>query len=263
MPFGPELTGEITRKGPIGACRYTIFVTAGDLITIRMKATSSALNPLVKLLAAGNAQEAIGSPGGGGGESTIVAHRLQQSGSYTIVTGSFNDESTGAFKISAVLALPTPTATATSTRTPTATATKPPPVGPAPSPSPTPSPTLTPSPTPQPPLACGGDIGYGSAVADAIPLTGMFCEHLFTGASGDVISIWLAAEDGAFDPLVELIPPGGAEPEASNDDADFPNDRNSMISEHVLQQDGVYTIRARSFNDQEAGAYVLLLVKSN
>jgi hypothetical protein len=109
---------------------------------------------------------------------------------------------------------------------------------------------------------CGGEISYGQAIAARIPAAGMFCDHTFTGATGDVVSLWLAAPNEAFDPVLELIPPGGGAPEASNDDASFPDDRNSMIDGHVLQQDGVYTIRARSFRDQGAGDYVLLLVKS-
>jgi hypothetical protein len=258
--FGQELTGEIKLKGPGGACPYRIFATAGDMVTIRMKATSLTLNPLVKLVASGGIPETMGSAGGGGGESKIESYRLLRSGSYDIVAGSFNNESLGLFKVSLVLVLPTPTPTATPTRTPTATATEP---GPVLAPTLTSTPTPTPSPTPEPPATCGGEISYSEAIADRIPAAGMYCEHVFTGAAGDVISIWLAAPNGAFDPLLELIPPGGAEPEASNDDADFPDDRNSMIDGHVLQQDGVYTIRARSYRDEGVGDYVLFLVKGN
>jgi len=99
-------------------------------------------------------------------------------------------------------------------------------------------------------------------VANRIPLVGMLCEHTFVGTAGDVVTLWLAAPNEAFDPLLELIPPGGGEPEASNDDVNFPDDRNSMIDGHVLLQDGVYTIRARSYRDQGTGDYVLFLVKS-
>jgi hypothetical protein len=123
-------------------------------------------------------------------------------------------------------------------------------------------PTITPSPTPEPLATCGGEISYGQMIADHIPAAGMYCEHVFTGAAGDVISMLLAASNESFDPLLELIPPGGDAPEASNDDANSPDDRNSMIDGHVLQQDGVYTIRARSYRDQDAGDYVLFLVKS-
>jgi len=254
MEFGQELTGEVKLKGPGSACAYRIFATAGDIVTIRMKATSSALNPLVKLFDESGSQEAIGSVAGGGGESNLGNHRLLRSGVYSLKAGSFNDESLGPFKVSLVLVLPTPTPTAIPTRTPTATATKP---------GPTPTPTPTPSPTPMPPPpTCGGEISYGEAIAERIPAVGRYCEHVFTGAAGDVISIWLAAPNEAFDPLLELIPPGGDAPEASNDDAHFPDDRNSMIDGHVLQQDGVYTIRARAFRDQGAGDYVLFLVKS-
>jgi len=253
LEFGQELTGEIKLKGPGSACAYRIFATAGDLLTIRMKATSSALNPLVKLFDESSSQEAIGSTTSGGDESNIANHRLLRSGVYSIKAGSFNDESLGPFKVSLVLVLPTPTPTATPTRTPTATATRP---------GPTPTPTLTPSPTPEPPAACGGEISYSQAIADRIPAAGMYCEHVFAGMAGDVISMWLAAPNETFDPLLELIPPGGDAPEASNDDANFPDDRNSMIDGHVLQQDGVYTIRARSYRDQGTGDYVLFLVKS-
>ena len=255
--FGQELTGEIKLKGPGSACPYRIFATAGDLVTIRLKATSSTLNPLVKLVAGGGIQEAMGTAGGGGGESKIESYRLLRSGSYDIMAGSFNNESLGPFKVSLVLVVPTPTPTATPTRTPTATATKPGPVL-----APTLTPTITPSPTPEPPPTCGGEISYGEAIADRIPAAGMYCEHVFTGAAGDVISMWLAAPSEAFDPLLELIPPGGDAPEASNDDTNFPDDRNSMIDGHMLQQDGVYTIRARSYRDQGTGDYVLFLAKS-
>ena len=131
IQFGQEFTGEIKLKGPGSSCPYSIFATAGDMVTIRMKATSSTLNPLVKLVASGGIQEAMGSAGGGGGESKIESYRLLRSGSYDILAGSFNNESLGPFKVSLVLVLPTPTPTATQTRTPTATATKP---GPTPRP---------------------------------------------------------------------------------------------------------------------------------
>ncbi len=95
-----------------------------------------------------------------------------------------------------------------------------------------------------------------------MPLVGMLCEHTFVGTARDGVTLWLATPNGAIDPLLELIPPDGGEPETSNDDANFPDDRNSIINGHVLQQGGLYTIRARSYRDQGTGDYVLFLVKS-
>jgi hypothetical protein len=257
MQFGQEIRKEVVPTRPSGACIYTVFATAGDIVTIRMMATSSTLNPLVKLMDESGSQEAIGSTDRGGGESSIANHRLLRSGRYDIRAGSVEDKSGGEFTVSVMLVLPTPTPTSTPTRTPTATATKP-----GPTPTSTLMPTATPSPTPEPPLTCGGEISYGQVVADRIPLVEMFCEHTFAGTAGDVVTLWLAAPNEAFDPLLELIPPAGGEPEASNDDANFPDNRNSMIDGHVLLQDGVYTIRARSYRDQGTGDYVLFLVKS-
>ncbi len=81
-------------------------------------------------------------------------------------------------------------------------------------------------------------------------------EWTFTGQRGDVVTIRITAQDGAFDTTLRLLNAAGQEI-AYNDDSG--GSLNSLIQNFTLPADGEYTIRVGSFGGYGGGPYTLTL----
>lgn len=116
-------------------------------------------------------------------------------------------------------------------------------------------------------------LNWESEAADALPITGgdvvngsitptnKVDLYAFDALAGDIVTITMNAASGNLDPKLYLIGPNGAVV-AQNDDAVAGENRNSIISNFTLPDDGQYIIIATHYGDQfgvTSGAYTLSL----
>ena len=80
----------------------------------------------------------------------------------------------------------------------------------------------------------------------------------FAGRAGQVVTIWIVAEDNSFDPVLTLLDSAGSE--IAFDDDSGPG-LNSRIEGVTLPATDSYTIRVRSFSGSGSGPYTLTLVE--
>jgi len=93
---GQAIAGSIARAG--SSCAYTFNGAAGSKVTIKMVATSSSLDPYLKLKNPSGKIIAQDDDSGGGSNS-LINYSLSQAGTYTIVAGSYNNASSGSFNL--------------------------------------------------------------------------------------------------------------------------------------------------------------------
>ncbi len=74
--------------------------------------------------------------------------------------------------------------------------------------------------------------------------------------AGDVVTIYLKRVDNAttFDPMVELVAPGG---ESLAFDDDSGGDNNALITDLIVSETGLYSIHVAGFGNSELGTYEL------
>ncbi|MFO7323151.1 MAG: pre-peptidase C-terminal domain-containing protein [Chloroflexota bacterium] len=105
-------------------------------------------------------------------------------------------------------------------------------------------------------------ITVGDVVSGSISATNKFDLYAFDALAGDVVTISMNAAGGVnLDPKVYLIGPNGTVV-AQNDDAVPGENRNSLISNFTLPEDGQYIIIATHYGDRygvTSGAYNLSL----
>lgn len=108
--------------------------------------------------------------------------------------------------------------------------------------------------------ACGGAIAYDQPVMGEHHAPGQECLFTFAGASGDVVTIHFDALDDALDPWVDLRDPA-KQLISTNNDIDQA-EINSLICNHPLTADGIYTIVARPHHNESIGRFRLTLKRS-
>jgi hypothetical protein len=94
---GRTVDGEISSPGQ--DCRYTFSGSSGNMVTIRLEALSSGLDPYLDLLDPYGDVVASDDDSAGNHNSEII-YRLRRRGTYTIVAGSYGGGSTGSFELS-------------------------------------------------------------------------------------------------------------------------------------------------------------------
>lgn len=113
------------------------------------------------------------------------------------------------------------------------------------------------------------ELGAAPALTANIPVTGTISDdnrfdvYTFTGAANEVVSVRMEATAGTLDTLLFLVSPTGVEL-ASNDDIVPGENRNSLISEFQLPQDGQYVILATHYGTIYGGTngvYTLTLTR--
>lgn len=109
----------------------------------------------------------------------------------------------------------------------------------------------TPIPTPPP---CGQAITLGKTVNGQLKGGGQQCQYTFRGATGQTIDVTMRRTGGAIDPLIELIGPSSVRV-AMDDDSD--GRLNAALRGYTLNEDGFYTVIARSFDPTASGAFKL------
>ncbi len=74
--------------------------------------------------------------------------------------------------------------------------------------------------------------------------------------AGDVVTVYLKRVDSTttFDPMVELVGPGG---EALAFDDDSGGDKNALITDLIVTEDGLYMIHVAGFGNSDLGTYEL------
>jgi hypothetical protein len=101
---------------------------------------------------------------------------------------------------------------------------------------------------------CGGEISLGRPITGSIDQVGQFCQYIFVGSQGDLVSVSMDTQTSSLDPFLELVDPGGYVV-AFDDDGD--GGPNSLIRDYRLGRSGTYTIRARSYNNGGSGTFDL------
>lgn len=102
---------------------------------------------------------------------------------------------------------------------------------------------------------CGGAMLVGSTVTGHLT-AGRKCWYQFHGQQGQVITIAMNRRNDALDPFLRLIDPNRVEVQAHDD---VGGDVNALIAGYRLNQNGVWTIAAGSYNDETGGAFILSL----
>jgi hypothetical protein len=97
ISYGQTVFGSIPYAGQ--ACFYRFTGRANDRVTIRMTKNSYRLDPYLKLLAPNGYAENWDDDSGSNGNSLISYHRLARSGTYTIMAGSYRNQTSGSFSL--------------------------------------------------------------------------------------------------------------------------------------------------------------------
>jgi hypothetical protein len=176
LSYGQTATGEINNDNP--QVEFTFAARDGDVVSIRLTATSGNLDPLLILLGPAGAEVARNDDGGEGRNSFIESFTIPADGLYTIIATRFRQE-TGTSEGSFDLQLD-------------AAGGPPPPTG-------------------------GADLVYGDVTTGEISNDAPQVQFTFNASAGDVISIALTATGGNLDPLLIVLGPDGNEV-ARNDD---------------------------------------------
>lgn len=112
------------------------------------------------------------------------------------------------------------------------------------------------TPVPTAPV-CGGSIGYNSErQKESIPWRGGKCVYQFAGTVDDVVTILMKKTDTSLDPFLELRDSNQNLIASSDDDG---GNSDSLIHQFKLPNTGVYYIIAKSYNDESAGTFEMLL----
>jgi len=248
ISYGESVQGELTTRQPEQFCMFT--GSAGDVVTIEMASDESegVLDTRLYLYLAEDY-----TPGGlaladnddsaddnfGYFNSRIEEFELPESGEYLIVASSFAQAGAGQYTLTLL-------SDSSGSIQPTATSRSggnPPPRGA--------------TATPEPP-ASGGSTIAGEFTADSTTQ-----QYVVSLNEGDIITIELAADGNAFDPLLNLYAPGGFEagdaPAESNDDSsDSAFGRlNSRIEDFEVTDSGDWVIEATSYTGAEVGTYTI------
>ena len=108
--------------------------------------------------------------------------------------------------------------------------------------------------------ACGV-IVYEGGVAGTIRSAGERCRHVFTGAAGDIVSIWVEpGSASALAPVVQLVGPTG---DIIQESGSTVRGQPAAIRYLRLPQSGVYSIIVTGYQDRFAGGYTLSLWRTN
>ncbi len=218
--------GELAFSRPIAAMlaageshTYTFRGHGNESVSISMEAANPMLDPVLELYGPGHVLLAFSDDMAIGEPGARIAGVvLAGDGEYTVVARSFGNTGSGAYALFATRAVVTGG-------------------------------------------AGGGEpgmaISLGETVTEAIDPVGQVDRWMFTGSTGQVVSIALNHTPGSYlDPLLELLGPSGNVLATSDDEG---GDLNSLISGYALPADGVYTILARSWGNSSTGGYTLTL----
>jgi len=107
---------------------------------------------------------------------------------------------------------------------------------------------------------CGGTITYGQSVTGQIARPGGSCSYSFEGVVGTAVTVRMTKSSAALDPWLDLLDPQGRVLLSDDDGA---GNGNSLISIYRPTSNGAYTIVAKSYNGESAGAFVLHLGMPN
>ncbi len=110
----------------------------------------------------------------------------------------------------------------------------------------------------RPAQAQGGELPFGTPVEAVLP-EGATHTYTFRSDGGEAITIQMTAGAAALDPILELYGPDGALL-AFNDDAAM-GQRDALLDDVALVEEGVYTLLARSYGNRGNGAYTLLATR--
>ena len=113
--------------------------------------------------------------------------------------------------------------------------------------------------------SCGANLIYGQStgsIAHQIRNAGTSCLFNFNGAAGDLV--WVAvsrdASATAFDPVVELMPPGysaASAPESTAYSGQVPG--MTVLRDHPLARNGRYTVRVSDYGNDDAGGFYIMV----
>lgn len=226
ISYGGTATGELA--GDTYAVEYRFTASAGDVINIRMEATTGTLDPMVILLdAQGNeiARNDDDPLGELGRNSYLRSFVMPSGGTFTIVATRFQEaqgSTTGTYLLTLELA-----GTGVTTDAP------------------------------------DGMLAYGSVVEGQITGAAWEVRYEFAATAGDIIEIRMERTSGSLDTLLILLDPQGNQI-AFNDDDPQSFGTDSRIGNFRIPVTGTYTIVATRFQGQlgsTSGGYRLTLTR--